>query len=265
MKKVIIILIWLIVVVGLIFLVSLIRSEHKNVRCNRIDIMIMNSGYNDFVTKADIIQIMKQYDNSIIGKNITELNNEKIVKKILENPFIKKADVYTTNDGCLKININQRKPVIRVINSKGDSYYIDEDGGMMPLSSKYTPRIIIAHGNINNDYSANFKLINYNKKIKLDTNKLTDLQKLYFVCKYINNSDFRKALVDNIYVEPNGDLSLYLCIGNQRVVIGSVDNLNEKFSKLEEFYRQKMSKLGWGKYNTINLKYKNQIVCSKNL
>ncbi len=192
MKRLIIISIWVILVGGLIFLISFIRREHKNVRCNKVDIIIMNSGADDFVTKTDILEIMKQFNSSIIGKNITEIDNEKIEKKILENPFVAKADAYTTNNGSLKINIIQRKPLIRVINSKGDSYYIDEDGGMMPLSNRYTPRILIAHGNIYNEYSANFKLINSNKKIKIDSNKLTDLQKVYYLCKYINNSDFRK-------------------------------------------------------------------------
>lgn len=261
MKKVFIISIWVILVAGLILILSFVRREHKNVRCSRVDIIIMNNGTNDFVTKNDIEKLVS-FQN-LRGLNITDIDNEKIEKKILENPFIGRAYVYTTNDGCLKININQRKPLIRVINSKGESYYIDEGGGMMPLSNKYTPRIIIAHGYINNDYSPTFKLINFNKNIKLDTNKLTALQKLYFLCKYINNSDFRNALVDNIYVEVNGDLELYLSIGNQMIILGGIDNLGEKFAKLEEFYKQKMCKLGWTKYKSINLKFKNQIVCSK--
>jgi len=33
---------------------------------------------------------------------------------------------------------------------------------------------------------------------------------------------------------------------------------------LISFYRNAMNKGGWAKYSTICLKYKNQVVCSKN-
>lgn len=263
MKKLLFIIIGLLLIIGFIFLISFVNREHKNIRCTKEVITINSSGGFDFVNRTDIELLLHQYDRALIGKYISEIDNQRIEKKILENPFVSSADVYTTNDGSLKINVTQRKPLLRVINSHGDSYYLDEEGKMMPLSNKYTVRLIIAHGAISNDYSPAFKLINFSKKLKLDTNKLTDLQKVYFLVKYINRSDFWRVMVDNIYVNPDGDIELYLYIGNQEVILGGIDNLGEKFTKLEQFYRQKMCKLGWSKYKSISVKYKNQIVCSK--
>jgi hypothetical protein len=39
--------------------------------------------------------------------------------------------------------------------------------------------------------------------------------------------------------------------------------VQEKFSKLEIFYKQAMPYEGWTKYDQINLKYSKQIVCRK--
>ena len=38
----------------------------------------------------------------------------------------------------------------------------------------------------------------------------------------------------------------------------------EKFEKLKMFYTEGLNKTdGWNKYSTINIKYKNQVVCTK--
>lgn len=263
MKKILIISIWVVLIAGLIFLVVFINRGHKTVKFSSIDINVNSAPTNDFVTKSDIMLVLKQLDYNVNKQNISEIDNEKIEKEIYKNPYILKVDAFTTNDGCLKINVVQRKALIRVINSRGDSYYLDEDACMMPLSTKFTPRIIIAHGNISNLYIPGFKLINFPKNVIIDTNKLTALQKVYYIGKYVNRSDFWKAMVGDMFVQPNGDVEFYLTLGNQTVIFGGADNMGDKFFRLMEFYRQKMNRIGWTKYKSLNLKFNNQIVCSK--
>ena len=74
---------------------------------------------------------------------------------------------------------------------------------------------------------------------------------------------FLKVLVDEIYVDKSGDFELVPKIGNQLIIFGKPENLEEKFKKLLVFYRQGLNKTGWNKYNVINIKYRNQVVCSK--
>lgn len=263
MKIFLFIILWVVLVAGLIFVIIYFNKKHENVKLTRIDISLNHSNSSDFITKNDIENILKKQNCIINLKNISEINNELIEKKILENPFVASVNVYTTNDGVLKINVIQHQPIVRVINNKGESYYLDAEGKMVPLSDKYTPRIIIAHGNITNEYTSNLKLINFGKNVHIDTNKLTDLQKVYLFCNYINKSDFWKAMIDEIYVLPNGDMELFLTLGNQGIIIGGADNIGEKFGKLLLFYKKEMNKVGWYKYKTINLKFKDQIVCTR--
>ncbi len=263
MKKIIIISTWIILVTVFVFLIIYINKKRQDVKLVRVDIVLNHNNAKDFVTRNDIKNIID--DSKLIIQNVkfSEINHKKIEDKILENPFIASVDVYSTNDGVLKICVIQRQPIVRVINKIGQNFYLDEEAKMIPLSDKYAPRLIIAHGNITNVYSPGFRLINFDKKILIDTNKLTDLQKLYFLSKYINKSDFWKAMIDQIYYMPNGDIELFLTLGNQGVILGGIDNLDEKFQKLLLFYKKEISKVGWGKYKTINLKYKEQIVCTK--
>jgi cell division protein FtsQ len=52
-------------------------------------------------------------------------------------------------------------------------------------------------------------------------------------------------------------------VGNHRIVLGDFDDYAGKMYKLQLFYEQAIPKLGWEKYDVINLKYKDQIVCAK--
>ena len=52
-------------------------------------------------------------------------------------------------------------------------------------------------------------------------------------------------------------------VGNHSVIIGDDSFLDDKFSKLFIFYREGLNKKGWNNYSSINLKYKDQVVCTK--
>ena len=52
-------------------------------------------------------------------------------------------------------------------------------------------------------------------------------------------------------------------MGNHRIMLGTLNEFEEKLANLKLFYEQAIPKVGWEKYSMINLKYKNQIVCTK--
>ena len=41
--------------------------------------------------------------------------------------------------------------------------------------------------------------------------------------------------------------------------------MQEKFNKLEIFYKEGLNYMGWEKYETIKLDYKGQVVCDKKM
>ncbi|MFW6222798.1 MAG: cell division protein FtsQ, partial [Bacteroidota bacterium] len=52
-------------------------------------------------------------------------------------------------------------------------------------------------------------------------------------------------------------------VGAHFIHFGSIDQYEWKFKKLKYLYKKGFSKEGWNKYEQINLKYKNQIICTK--
>ena len=46
-------------------------------------------------------------------------------------------------------------------------------------------------------------------------------------------------------------------------MIGDAEDLDKKLYKLRLFYAEGLNKTGWNEYKVINLKYANQVVCTK--
>ena len=49
----------------------------------------------------------------------------------------------------------------------------------------------------------------------------------------------------------------------QKIIFGYPDNLDEKFEKINIFYKKIVPAKGWNTYRTVNVKFKNQIICDK--
>ena len=92
---------------------------------------------------------------------------------------------------------------------------------------------------------------------------INDIYKIYKLTSYLLDNDVLKHLFDQIYISQIGDIELVPKVGNHIVVLGDIDNLDEKFENLLAVYKEGFVNLGWDKYVKLNLKYKNQVVCTK--
>ena len=64
---------------------------------------------------------------------------------------------------------------------------------------------------------------------------------------------------------PSGALEVELTprSGRFTILFGRLDDIGGKFDKLLRFYRSGLSSIGWDEYRTIDVRYRNQVVCKK--
>ena len=192
------------------------------------------------------------------------MNVTEIEQVLNSHPAVANAEVSMSIDGVVKVEIKQRRPVIRVINADGDSYYIDDEGKLMPLSDKYTMKVLVANGDIRDPYAKRYTqpVTEMGKDSALRAESMLD--ELYAMAKYIGADEFWNAQVQQIYVNNEKDMEIVPMAGNQRIVFGDTTDMDEKFKKLMTFYKEGLNTTGWwDKYSIINLKFRNQIVCTK--
>ena len=70
-------------------------------------------------------------------------------------------------------------------------------------------------------------------------------------------------MIEQIYVNQYEEFTLIPKVGRQKIIFGKYEDVEDKFNRLELFYAEGMSREGWQKYKTINLKYRRQVVCEK--
>ena len=261
-KRIVRITVSIVVVVG--FLVSLGFADHRQdvMPCTDVKVVIKDTmGYN-FVGVKDIMESVNNKFGSLKGKPLSSINISLLEKIINTNPFIAEAEVFSTIDGKINIEVKQRTPVVRVVNVKDESFYIDDQGVFMPLSSEYTARVTVANGFIF-DTESERKVTVYDGEKRDTAIKHSRIDDVFHVANFIYHHDFWNAQIEQIYINLNGDIELIPRVGSQNIVLGSTEDLEKKMNKLLLFYNEGLNKTGWNKYKTINLKYEGQIVCTK--
>lgn len=243
-------------IVYLIVVLGLTSDNSKNRICNKIEIHISDSLEKGFLTSDDILEMVHENNVKILGYPIGKINSEEMETRLRQNPSVRKAEVFVCADGSLNIDIEQRKAILRIINQRQESYYVSADGAIIPWSEKFTARVLIANGYITDSYDSD--KMNFVDQ----TGKGGVVKWLYELASYIENNQFWKAQIEQIYVTRSGELELIPRVGPHIIQFGLADDFERKFRKLLAFYEQGLSRTGWNRYKTLNLKYEGQIVCT---
>ena len=263
MKKVVQIVLWLLPALGLPIILGFAGAEQNNASCTGISVNIDNADENFFVDETDIKEIIYSKGDSLVDSPVSQINYNNLEELILKNPSIKDVQVYATVEGEVKADIIQRKPVVRIYNTAGESFYIDEEGSVMPLSSKFTSRVLVANGNIRESFGG-LTLFNVHK-VETDNSLAakTMIDDIFEVVRFINNDEFLKAQIQQIFINEKNDIELVPMVGDHKIILGDKKDLDTKFRKLLLLYQKGLSKTGWNQYSIINLKFKNQVICTK--
>lgn len=224
----------------LIIVFTFAAAKLREVKCEDLQVVVDGTGGNAFIDEEEVAEIIKRGYGEIKGCGIAEIDKDSIERLLVKNPVIKSAQVYYALDGSFHVEITQRKPVLRIMS--GESYYVDEDGGIMPLSRKYTPRVVVATGNISKKFACN---------------------SLYPFVMTLKKDRLWEALVEQVVVEKGDEVVLIPKVGNFRILMGTLEGVDEKLEKLRLFLREGIVLKGWNVYKEVNLKFKDQVVCVK--
>lgn len=239
------------ILAGILFgSIGFVEKKHGEKTCNSIEVNIENQLHNYFINESDIVDIVtRRGDRRIVGEELTDLNLKAIENDLYENKFIKKAEVYKDLKGHLLINIDQCRPIARLLSKKMNDRYISNQGAVLPLSERYTARVLLIDG----PYADDAKLYDLNDS---DYGKSL-MQLLHF----IENDPFWKAQIAQMHIDRKGNIEMYTQVSKQVVEFGRPVDISEKFRNLKIFYKEILPTKGWNSYESVSVKFKNQIVC----
>ncbi|MCK9421254.1 MAG: hypothetical protein M0Q38_01515 [Bacteroidales bacterium] len=261
--KILKICVWVILFSGAFVLVGFVEINQYNRTCTAVRIVIDYGVADILITKENIDSILRKTAGLPVGKPLGYINTGALEKTIMSQPYVANVSVYENHKGELFIDVKQREPLLRIINRRYETFYLDEAGAFLPANPNFSARVLVANGVIDDSYikNPNYRV---NRMIISDSIYYDSLMmSLYKLSMYISHDKFLKAQIDQIYVNEQYEFELIPRIGDHVILMGKANDLEEKFQKLFAFYRFGLNKIGWNKYNIINIKYKNQVVCSK--
>ncbi len=201
---------------------------------------------------------------NILGERVANIRLKDIEENLKQYQIIKMAEVYITENGTLHVDIRQRNPFVRIFNNYGQSYYLDDEGNILPVVQSFSPHVLVVNGHITEPFNPlRTKNIFSVKHDSLDRQQRC-IYDIFRIARFINNDDFWKSQIVQIYVNQTREFELIPRVGSHIIDFGRTDQMEEKFYKLKLLYIQGFNQLGWNLYSRINLKYENQIVCIKN-
>ena len=222
----------------IVFVSFFFRESRQKELCRDLQVVVVDSLDKHFVSESDLVHILKKADLNPIKRPI---NTDRIENELLKNEMIARVEAYKTPSGMIKLEVEQKIPILRVISPRGN-YYVDNLGSTMPVSRRYVAHVPVVSGYVEKELA------------------VTDLYKFAL---FLQENEFWNDQIEQIYVYPDNDIELIPRVGNHRIMLGTLDEFEEKLANLKLFYEQAIPKVGWEKYSMINLKYKNQIVCTK--
>jgi len=254
--------IWTLLLVYLAVALGFTESSRDKVICRSLNIRIVDEQKYRFVKEKEILRLIDNKKKELVGKELNSINLPVLESKVYQHIAVKRADAYTTVDGKLFIQIEQRKPILRVFNASGNSYYIDEDGGYMPLSENFTAYTLLASGNITEPFELTRKLSLANLKDTFSQSCDKVIFELFRMAKFIDNDEFWRSQITQVIVNEKCEFELIPRVGKQLIQFGDMSEMEFKFRKLKSLYYV-FNEKGWNTYSNINLKYHNQIICTK--
>lgn len=261
--KILLIVLWVSLAAGAIVLMSFANQNHETKACSGLEVKMDYAGSEPMFTLFDIKQQLIGTFGKFEQKKLVELDIQKILSYLGKNPYIDKADAHTTVEGKLVVELTQCKPIVRIITQNEQNFYLDDKGKLIPANPKYPVRVLVASGNITTSLRAGKSIFEKQKKSILPDNSTQVLLNIHSLVNLVKADSVMNALVEQIYIKPNGSMQLVTKAGSHLVEFGDTTDAAEKIENLKAFYKYGLTKTGWKKYRIINLTYKNQVVCTK--
>lgn len=235
--------------IGVFFLIAFSERKQGGAICKNIVIDLDNVHENHFMDEVDIMKLVERSGETIKGASLENIRLKEIESTLKGDKHILDAELYGDLKGNLVVNVELRRPIARIVQEDAPDAYIAEDGTIMPVSEKYSSRVILISGPFVKQLLESGNL-----------SKNEEGRQLMSMLEFINEDRFWKAQVAQLDLSKDGKITIYPQVTGQRVEFGKAENVELKFKKLMIFYKEILPQRGWTKYERVNLEYEGQVI-----
>jgi cell division protein FtsQ len=228
-------------------------NYRKKSQIKELIVEVKNSGEVESMISVQKVEeiLQKSFGFSLIGSQVKDLNIDRVEHTLEQDPSIAKVKAYLDAKNRLQITVFQREPILRIRDNSGGDYYLDASGKKFPWSREYTPRVMVATGNIP-PYQEDFE-----GKEKSTHKDLINMM------RFLQQNEFWNKYLQQIHVNEAREFVLIPLIGTHKILFGDAIDLEKKFEKLKIFYDEAIPYKGWREYEVIDVRFKGQVIGRK--
>lgn len=268
------ILIWGALIAYLVFATRYCKEQQREELLNMVNIVVADSGKLRTVSSEMVRGWLEEEGVPLEGSPLRQINTKRISEVIGAHVFIASTKAWIEQNGTLNIEVSQREPVMRIITDNGYDFYVSHDYWIIPPQTGKGEYLPVVTGKFDLPFEqgwfGSLEDILAEEEKKSDGN-YSFLFKLINFVKLTNGDPFWKdAIVQFVVTREEGAptwkepvIELVPRIGDHIIAVGTLDDAEQKLAKLRLFYDNVLVYEGWDLYKVINIKYNNQVVCTK--
>lgn len=249
-RKILFVAVWLCIGGGMLTLLLAAISSKKKGVCSDYTILLKGPGNHFFIGETEVEEMLKKaVKGNIKGQPVESFNLNRLEQLLEKNTWVSEAELYFDHKDVLHINVTEKEPVARLFTADGESFYIDQNAAIMPLSDKISARVPVFTG--------------FPVKKKLSARDSLLLQQVKNTAAFIRKDSFWMSQVAQIDISKDGKMEMVPVVGNHLVKLGEGEDMPAKFRRLMIFYQQVLRNTGMDHYKLIDVQYKGQVVASR--
>lgn len=208
--------------------------------CSKIAIIIRDSTERQYVTTWELQQQLQKAGLWQVGEKLSNISCSQIEQNLLTHPMLRQVECYELARGEVRIAVKQRQPVMLVAGD--ERYYLDSDRKFMPVRPSVNADVITVMGRIGRTQAQG---------------------EMYNFVTWLNGNRYWRKKIEYIRVINPKMVELRDSTNHYTLVLGTLDNAEQRLGDLKKLYEEGFGKIGYPKYEQIDLRYKNQIIGRK--
>jgi len=223
----------------LVYALICFSVDENDIKCKNLVIEV--DGKIELIKSGELNDMLRDHQLHPIGQSLNRLQTEQIERFLEQNPLVKKAVCYHIPDGCVFVKVSLREPKFLVMTN--ENYYVDQQKKILPVPLHAVAYVPVVTGRVTRSMAKGT---------------------LFDFVDFIEKNSFWNAQISQIHINEDMKVELVPRVGDTVILLGSLDNYEEKLNRVYRFYKQGFKVMGWNRYNKIDLQYDNQIVGIRN-
>lgn len=207
--------------------------------CQSIEYIFEDGNERMYLTSDEMNSLLKNENIHPVGKRLDFITIHRIEQVVCHHPMVRNAECYMTPRYEVKVRIEQRVPLLRV-QTPGNTYFIDIDRRKMPVRASIKDKVLVVTGAVGE---------------KLASSALADF------AQWLQDESYWTENVSYVHMASPNMMYIYLDGEQQpRIMMGKVNDYEQKLQKLRTFLENGREAVGDKKYYEIDVRFHGQVI-----